>query len=84
MIIRMHEQIRQKICNLFANKGVQVEVHNETVDLPILHTQDAIINQTRNDTHRQRDLPMKCLKRCLSPAEFGHSIHYETLSEKML
>jgi hypothetical protein len=77
----MHEQIRQKIYDLFANKGVRVEV-SETVDLPNFCCLRIRYQPKRGMTLIVGKFTDEVLETLLIAHEFGHSIHYENLSRK--
>jgi len=77
----MHEQIRQKIYDLFANKGVRVEV-NETVDLPNFCCLRIRYQPRRGMTLITGKFADEVLETLLIAHEFGHIMHYENLSRE--
>jgi hypothetical protein len=77
----MHEQIRQKIYDLFTNKGVQVEV-SETINLPNFCCLRIRHQPKRGMTLIIGKFTDEVLETLLIAHELGHTIHYETLSRK--
>jgi len=77
----MYELIRQRIYDLFADKGVQVEV-NETVDLPNFCCLRIRYQPNRGMTLIIGKFTDEVLETLLIAHELGHIIHYENLSRK--
>jgi len=77
----MHEHIRQKIYDLFANKGVRVEV-NETIELPNFCCLRIRYQPKLGMTLIIGKFTDEVLETLLIAHELGHIIHYETLSRK--
>lgn len=77
----MHEYIRQKIYNLFAEKSVRIEV-NETVDAPNFCCLKIRYQPARAMTLIIGKFTNDVLEVLLIAHEFGHILHYENLSRE--
>jgi Zn-dependent peptidase ImmA (M78 family) len=77
----MHECIRQKIYNLFAKKGVLIEV-NETVDAPNFCCLKIRYQPVRGMTLIIGKFTDDVLEVLLIAHELGHILHYENLSRE--
>jgi hypothetical protein len=77
----MYEIIRRDIYDLFANKGVRVEV-NETVDVPNFCCLKIRYQPARAMTLIIGKFTDDILEVLLIAHEFGHILHYENLSRK--
>lgn len=74
----MHESTKQKIYNLFAKKGVRIEV-NETVDAPNFCCLKIRYQPARAMTLIIGKFTDDVLEVLLIAHEFGHILHYQNL-----
>ncbi len=77
----MYEHIRRNIYNLFANRGVRVEV-DETVDFPNFCCLKIQYQPEQNLTLIIGKFTDDVLEILLIAHEFGHIMHYENLSRE--
>lgn len=77
----MYERIRRQVYELFAQKGVPVEI-NEAVDLPNFCCLKICFQPVRGMTLMVGRFTDEFLELALISHEFGHVLHYESLSRE--